>query len=175
MNIQNIFYLFAKYFHFSFILELENQPFKKLYMLAGHIIYEFISGQKSRCNDTLQRRGRFSFFLQTPVCSEDWRIQWAALHLAFDHCFLCLTTWMMCMQWLVVGKGGEDELLGIHAEPSLASTHTLLDAGILGFIFASSARVTPLASLQFPIRLTCTLFFLLICVLSERRRVAAGS
>ena len=81
----------------------------------------------------------------------------------------------MCMQWLVVGKGGEDELLGIHAEPSLASTHTLLDAGILGFIFASSARVTPLASVQFPIRLTCTLFFLLICVLSERRRVAAGS
>ena len=71
-----------------------------------------------------------------------------------------------------IAGGGEG---GIHSEPSLAPTHTLLDAGILDFIFASSARVTPLASLQFPICLTCTLFFLLICVLSERRRVAAGS
>lgn len=124
-----------------------------------YILFNSFQDRKSRCDDTLKRR-RVLSFLQTPKGSEDWRLNGQLILLLTT--VLCVLPHEYVHAMVGGGEWGEDKLLGIHAEPSLASTHTL-DAGILGFIFASSARVTPLAGLQFPIRLMCTLFFAHLC------------
>lgn len=59
--------------------------------------------------------------------------------------------------------------------PPLVEIRRFWGAGILDFAPASSARVTPLASLQLPMLLTYTLFLLLSCVVRDRKRVPAGS
>lgn len=116
------------------------------------------------------------FFLQIPIYSEDWVIQLAPLQLALGHRSSCLTTPMVCMHY-----SGETQKINYWAStlsllwPPLVEIRRFWGAGILDFAPASSARVTPLASLQLPMLLTYTLFLLLSCVVRDRRRVPAGS